>query len=206
MRDLIVLVPDKNTEYAVRGALTRSEALGIRPVTATVLVEPNRDGGVRVRGPQTVQVERPRFAHALIILDYEGSGAAAPASELERSLDEQLAYSWGPDGKAIVVEPEVDVWMWGAESHLRAVAGWTRAESPRQYLTERGFAFSQHDKPLRPKEALQELFREAQIPRSSANYQAIAAKVSLTKCQDPAFRRLRNTLTGWFGAVASPDA
>lgn len=47
MKDLVVLVADKNAEFALRGALQRSEALGIRPMTSEFLMHPERDGGAR---------------------------------------------------------------------------------------------------------------------------------------------------------------
>src|SRR5437762_1447368 len=94
MRDLVVLVPDKNTEYAVRGALGREQSLGIRPVDFSVIVDPGRDGGVRRRGTQILRVERQQFTHAVLIFDYEGSGAAIPAADLENELDAALVADW----------------------------------------------------------------------------------------------------------------
>ena len=80
MRDLVLLVPDKDTEYTIRGALGRHQALGIRQIDFQVLVEPGRDGGVRCRGAQVLKVVRARFSHAAMVMDYEGSGAdVAPA-------------------------------------------------------------------------------------------------------------------------------
>ena len=120
MRDLILLVPDKNTEYTVRGALSRHEALGIRRIDFQVLVEQG-DGGVRRRGSQVLGVQQARFSHALLLLDYEGCGSNVAPVELETQLDGALSVMWGDRAKAIVIDPEVDVWMWGAETHLRAM-------------------------------------------------------------------------------------
>ena len=44
-KDLIILVADKNMEFAVRGILTRLEALGIRDITYDLYVHPERDPG-----------------------------------------------------------------------------------------------------------------------------------------------------------------
>lgn len=167
MYDLLVLVPDKNTEFAVAGAITRHAAFGIRPINCTIRVEPGRDGGVRVRGAQLLAVERNRFDCALMILDYEGSGTTLSPLALESELDAALAQSWGPQGKAIVIEPEVDVWMWGAETHLQEVVGWTAELPIRAWLESQGSDFMVNGKPQRPKEALQRLFEEAGLPRSA---------------------------------------
>ena len=200
MRDLLVLVPDKNTEYVVKGALRRTEALGIRPIDFQIVVDPGRDGGVRRRGVQILRVERLRFGHALLIFDHEGSGAeGTPAHALEDQMDLLLSASWNDQAKSIVIEPEVDVWLWGAESHIRHVVAWPSPPGVREWLQGRGFLFTATGKPVRPKEATEAVFRQRQVPRSSAAYESIARRVSLKRCEDAAFLRLKDTLQRWFG-------
>lgn len=199
MRDLILLVPDKNTEFTVRGALSRPDALGIREIDFQLLVEPGRDGGVRRRGSQVLGVQQARFAHALLLLDHEGSGSEIGPVELEAQLDQSLSVMWGDRAKAIVIDPEVDVWMWGAETHLRSMVDWRFPEDIRPWLVAQSFVFAADGKPARPKEALEAAFRRAQTPRSSARYEQVARRISLTRCKDDAFLRLRTTMVGWFG-------
>jgi hypothetical protein len=122
-----------------------------------------------------------------------------PAPALEAQLDELLLPIWGPHAKAIVIEPEVDVWMWGAEAHLHSTLDWGFDEGIREWLEAEGYAFDASRKPLRPKEALDAAFRRARVPRSSARYADVAGKISLARCADPAFLRLRHALTSWFG-------
>jgi hypothetical protein len=198
MRDLVLLVPDKNTEHAVRGALSRPDALGIRSIDFDVLVDQGRDGGVRRRGAQVLGVQRLRFAHALLLLDYEGSGSSVSPAALEIQLDQALSDLWGDRAKAIVIDPEVDVWMWGAETHLRSTMDWHFPEGIRAWLASQSFAFTAEGKPLRPKEALEAAFRRAQVPRSSARYEQVTRSISLARCKDDAFLRLRSAVVGWF--------
>ena len=200
MRDLILLVPDKNTEFTVRGALGRPEALGIRPIDFQVLVDQGRDGGVRRRGSQVLGVQQARFAHALLLLDHEGSGSDIPPVDLEAQLDQSLSVMWGDRAKAIVIDPEVEVWMWGAETHLRSMVDWRFPEDIRPWLVAQSFVFTADGKPARPKEAIEAAFRRAQTPRSSARYEQVARRISLTRCKDQAFLRLRASVVGWFGA------
>ena len=200
MRDIVLLVPDKNAEFTVRGALGRHQSLGIRPIDFDVIVDPGRDGGVRRRGAQILAVERNQFRHAALILDYEGSGATVSAVELEANLDAALSDRWGSGAKAIVIEPELDVWMWGAETHVREVVGWYHPPGIRDWLRSQHFEFDAQGKPLRPKEALEAVCRQAQVPRSSAQYQDLARRISLSRCRDTAFLRLRDALTTWFPA------
>jgi hypothetical protein len=199
MRDLVVLVPDKNTEYVVLGVLSRPQALGIRAIDFKVIVDPGHDGGVRRRGAQILHVERHQFSHAVLMFDYEGSGATERRSDLEAGLDATLSQDWGRDAKTIIIEPEVDVWMWGAEAHLKSVVRWKFPEGIRDWLGAESFSFTSSGKPVRPKEALEAVFRRAQVSRSSASYQALAKRLSLARCEDPAFHRLRERMVEWFG-------
>ena len=56
----------------------------------------------------------------------------------------------------------------------------------------------ENEKPERPKEALEAVFRICRLPMSAANYQKIANRISLSRCLDPAFLRLRDRLRIWF--------
>jgi hypothetical protein len=203
MRDLILLVPDKNTEYTVRGALGRPASLGIREIDFQVLVDQGRDGGVRRRGSQVLGVQHARFLHALLLLDYEGSGSRLAPAELEGQLDDALSVMWGDRAKAIVIDPEMDVWMWGAETHVRSMVDWQFPEGVRSWLISQSFVFAADGKPTRPKEALAAAFRRAQTPRSSARYEYAAQRISLTRCKDDAFARLRASMVNWFGNAAT---
>lgn len=205
-RDLVCVVPDKNTEFTIKGGLRRPSAMGIRPVDSEIIVDPGRDGGVRRRGVQLLAFQRRRFAHALLIFDYEGSGSVESAETLEASLDADLAGAWDDRAKAIVIEPEVDAWMWGAETHLRTAVRWQGPPGILEWLEEQRYEFnSATGKPIRPKEALEAVFRRAGMPRSSAHYAQVAGAISLSRCRDAAFRRLRETLQRWFAAAGPED-
>lgn len=197
MKDLVLLVADKNAEYALKGALERTHRLGIRPITFEFRSHPG-DGGVRKIGPEILARERQRFSHALLIFDFEGSGADCDAATLEAKLDERLQVVWQDRAKAIVIEPEVDVWMWGSDNAIRDVVGWPHDDTIRNWLGQNGFEFQANDKPIRPKESLEAVTREANQPRSSALYQQIASNISLRNCTDAAFQRLRQQLINWF--------
>lgn len=200
MRDIVFLVPDKNTEYTVRGAIGRHAALGIRPIDCDVIVDPGRDGGVRARGKTILDLERSRFHHAVMILDYEGSGTSGTADQLQLDLDAQLATAWADAAKVIVVRPEIDIWMWGNDTHLHHVLGSDFGVGVRTFLKNAGFLFDENNKPQRPKEALETAFRQVRLPRSSAMYRDLASRLSLANCTDTAFRRLQEALVRWFPA------
>jgi hypothetical protein len=199
MKDLVVMVADKNAQFALRGALNRPEALGIRRIQFEFRVHPGRDGGARKSGPEMLALERGRFKHGLLVMDFEGSGTSCDnAEELEAELDARLQPHWTDRAKAIVIEPEVDAWMWGSNNALRESFRWEGRRRIRDWLRDQGYQFSDQEKPERPKEALEAVLRYCKLPRSSALYQEIASKLSLPRCVDPAFQRLRSQLIRWF--------
>lgn len=199
MKDLVLLVADKNAEFALKGALGRPEALGVRSITFAVFVHMGRDGGTRKNGVELLALHRARFAKALLILDFEGCGTdKSSAIELEAELDARLLSRWGEDAKSIVIESELDVWAWGGDYSVETAIGWSSVKGVRAWLSGNGFEFDANRKPIRPKEALEAALRCEGSPRSSALYRAIASKISLRHCSDPAFNRLRDCLVGRF--------
>lgn len=198
--DLVVLAADKNMQSAIKGALARPVALRIRPITFDFRVHPGRDGGVRTSGIDVLRRERHRFGHAILVLDFEGSGARAGQTsiELEADLDSKLAAIWGNDAKAVVIDPELEAWVWGSDNALSSALSWPLGQSIRPWLSDRGFAFNGVGKPERPKEAFEALVAVHKLPRSSAIYEGITSQISLAACKDAAFGRLRDSLRTWF--------
>lgn len=198
MPDLVVLVADKNMEYTLRAGLQRHEALGIRPISFDVVQHAERDSGVRTTGAQLVALERRSFSHALVVLDYEGSGADVPPEVLEEQLDRQLTAQWGSQAKAIVIDPELEVWIWGSDNALKQLLNWPHETGIRRWLQEHQYEISADAKPERPKEALESVLQACRTPRSSAIYAKIADGISIRRCTDPALVRLRAQLSRWF--------
>lgn len=199
-KDLVVLVADKNAHFALRGALNRPKSLGIRTIEFEFLVHPQRDGGVRKNGTELLRAERKGFSHAVLMLDFEGSGSScSTAKELEDQLQERIEQTWHTNGIAVVADPEVDSWLWGSDNTLAQVLNWSREESVREWLKDREFAFHANQKPKRPKEAIETVLREQRIPRSSSLYERITKQLSVNKCVDPAADRLRHWLREKFG-------
>ena len=203
MHDIVVLAADKPMERVLDRLLRRHESLGIRELSvARPLTHPQRDGGVRTRGAELLTVQAGRCRHAIMVFDREGSGGdELSAEELERRGDEQLSATWGDRGKCIVIDPELDAWMWGSDAVLRQAVGWTSAEPVRQFVTRRRFELK-GTKPVRPKEAMAAVLKEVRLPMSAAVYEEIADRISLKRCTDSAFGRLRVQLRSWFGGTS----
>lgn len=203
MKDLVLLVADKNMQATLRGVLARPQAMGIKAISFDIRVHPGRDGGSRTTGASILAVERGRFDHALLIFDLVGSGARTDDPVmLEQQLDAHLGAQWADRAKAIVIAPELDAWLWGADSALREVFRWPLDQPIRQWLLERGFQFDGAGKPAQPKEALEAIVRIHRQARSSALYEKVAGKLSLKRCRDAAFVRMRTQLQRWFAPCA----
>ena len=54
MKDLVLLVADKNAHFALKGALSRPEALEIHSIEFEFRVHPGRDGVARRTGPEVL--------------------------------------------------------------------------------------------------------------------------------------------------------
>lgn len=206
MLDLVVLAADKNMQFALNGALRRSEALGIRPITFEFFVHPGRDGGARSSGADVLRSERRQFEYALLILDFDGCSAKAgqTALDVEAQLDEELSLVWKAKAKAIVIDPELETWVWGSDNALQTALGWPLPQSIRTWLTEHGYSVGTNGKPDDPKAAFEALVPVHKIPRSSAVYESITSKISLATCQDEGFQRLKKALRHWFPASPTP--
>jgi hypothetical protein len=200
VNDLVVLAADRNIEFAMRGILERHQAIGIRGIRFDIYVHPERDPGCRHHGAEFLRPFQRRHHHALVVFDREGSGKQRRREEIEAELDAQLGTSgWGERAAAIVIDPEVEQWVWSQSPAVEEVLGWAgRDPSLGAWLRQERWWHAGAPKPHRPKEAMQAALRMVGKPRSSSQYRALASKVTLQRCQDPAFLALLEVLRRWF--------
>ena len=200
-KDLVVLAADKDMEYALKGLLSRPQALGIRAIEADIRVHPGHDPACAGRGVEYLSSFSEYYHYGLLLFDHEGSGREQTQPQaLQEALNRDFVHSaWGERARAIVLSPELEVWVWSNSPHIDDVAGWKdRQPSLRSWMVEQGWLEEGEVKPRRPKEALQAALREARIPRSPSLYQRIAERVSLRRCEDRAFLKFKDILGSWF--------
>jgi hypothetical protein len=199
--DLAVLIADKNMEGAFRGLLSRPQSLGLRDISCKFYVHPERDPGCLLRGHDFLRPFTQRYAHGLVVFDREGSGQdAAERSFLEQEVERRLSSAgWGDRAAAVVIDPELEVWVWNDSPHVATTLGWDTEKPPlKDWLRQRGWLPEGEGKPTQPKRAVEEALRVARKPRSSSIYYQLAQKVSFDRCIDPSFLRLRQILSRWF--------
>lgn len=201
-RDLVILVPGADEQAALEGILARHQALGIHPIWAEFQRHPDRDPGCLLRAHEFLRPQANRFRHALVLFDRNGCGQEDKTrEELEHQVESRLSASgWGDRAAVVVIDPELEVWVWSDSPHVEAHLGWEGREPDlHAWMVREGFRREGQAKPRQPKEAVERALREARKRRSSAIYQHLAEEVSLTRCEDPAFLKLRETLRSWFG-------
>lgn len=198
-KDLIILAADKDLENALAGLLPRRQSLGIREVKADIQVHQEHDPGCARRGVPFLSIFARQYRHGLLIFDHQGSGREQTApQELQNQLNEELAAAWGERARAIVLAPELEAWVWNSSPHVATAINWKGQPSLNNWLREQNWLGIGEDKPLQPKEAFRAALRYADTQPSAALYRQIAAKVSLSRCHDPAFQELRTILRLWF--------
>jgi hypothetical protein len=200
-KDLIVLVADGQMEFAVRGLLTHNEAIGFQELSVDIHVHPNKDPGCLRRGHEFLRPFYRQYRHALIMLDRQGCGReGASRQELESELDQRLAAAgWNDRAAAIVLDPELEIWVWSDSPHVDAALGWAgRTPSLSHWLQAEGYFQSGQTKPVKPKEAMDRALRVARKGRSSAIFLELARRVSIHRCVDPAFLKFKRVLHQWF--------
>jgi len=179
-KDLAVLIADKNIEGALRGLLSRPQALGLREISCDLYVHPERDPGCLLRGHHFLKPFAHRYAHALVIFDRDGSGREEEErAALERQVEERLSSSgWDDRAAAVVIDPELEIWVWNDSPHVESALGWSGDMSLRGWLTQKGWLPEGAAKPAQPKMAVEEALRLARRPRSSSMYHELARRIS----------------------------
>jgi hypothetical protein len=201
VKDIVFLVADKDMENALNGMLVRPKSLGIRSLEYSIFVHPRRDPGCRTECVRFLRPFARQFRYAVVLFDYQGSGKEKHSLEaLQAELEADLARNgWEDRARIIIIQPELEAWVWSDSPQVDSILGWK--DSPtnlRVWLRENGLLEQNAVKPQDPKKAMLQTLREIRKPLSSSLFRQIAEQVSLNRCQDAAFIRLRETLRAWF--------
>jgi len=199
-KDLVILCADKNQEFSLRGMVARPAALGLRPVSFEIHTHPERDPGCLSRGTAVLAALSAGYHHALLVFDHAGCGSEkVVAPDLETQCERRMAEQGWLGCATVVIEPELEAWVWSESIEVDGVLGWrSRRPGLRAWLATRDLWPTDMAKPPDPKAAMEAALRGVRKPRSSALYRQLADRVSLTRCTDRAFVKLRSSLAAWF--------
>ncbi len=202
MQDLIVLVADDNMKHAMDALLMRHADIGIRTIDFRMQVHPKRDPGVLRSSQDLLRVSIRQFRYAIAILDKEGCGKESkPPEDLERLVESSLsANGWEGRSAAIVIDPELEQWIWAGTEAVEKALNWPHRERLSEWLTATQLLDHGAVKPRDPKPAFQKACIMADVPRSSARYAKLAGIAHFQDCRDRAFRKLLSVLRSWFSS------
>ena len=182
----------------------RQPSLGIRPIKFTFTRHLNRDAGCRAYAAERLDGHRHSYHYALVMFDKDGCGAEDKPRETIQSEVEQKLYNsgWENRSKVIVIDPELETWVWTNSPHTACILGWKEEgyTELQTWLHDRGLWPVGDLKPPDPKKALLRALKAKGLQRSSKLFEKLADVVSLKECQDPAFLELAETLAEWFPA------
>ncbi|MBI1289971.1 hypothetical protein GC173_01835 [bacterium] len=202
--DLGVLVADDDQRRALEALLARHQALGIRSIAYRIIKHNNHDSGCYGKSAGLMQSFLGRVSYGIVVFDRDGSGAASPSEipEMEEKVRRaNIAAGWDPERiECVVIEPELESWVWSPSPVVVKVLGWNGEEQALAgFLREKGFRQNSRGKWEPPKEAMEAALVQKGKPRKSASYYGeIAKQASFKNCEDPAFKRLLTILRGWF--------
>jgi hypothetical protein len=200
--DLVVLAADNQMQETVRGILSRPKALSISSISFAVFSHPNKDPGCRKKAHEFLRGLRSDYRRGLVLFDYDGCGASHTSSpeEIASNVETRLRQSgWEDNARCIVIDPELEVWVWSDSQEVDRCLGWENASPPlRAWLQNRGYWPADASKPPAPKNAMEEALRKARLPHSSSIFRELGESVSLRGCEDHAFQRFRQILQEWF--------
>ena len=202
-KDLYVLVADQDMLQTMEKLLGRNTSLGIRPIEYAVAKHLHRDPGCRTSSSLYLRCHIHYYRYALVVFDGEGCGDNAPREEIQYEVEQELANNgWQNRSKVLVIDPELETWIWNGSNHVPRILGWEgRYEELKAWLTTEELWPLSASKPPDPKKAMRAALREKRRSVAAKLFGQLAKSVTLRRCQDSAFNELRDTLQDWFPAV-----
>ena len=208
MRDCIFLLADTNMEAAFKGFLCRDQfhqslqcgAFDFDARQDLVVASGANDPGLYNRGHELLRPYTQTHTHAILVLDSEWDGSPG-ADAIDTYISANLYQSGWTDAncKVIVIDPELENWIWQRNDHVACALGLDSASSFPSAIPADVWPEGQ-TKPNNPKETLEAVLRANRIPRSSSIYKNITSRVSVSNCEEQSFQLFRTTLQTWFPA------
>lgn len=205
-KDLVVLVADAHIQQTIEDLLHQSESLGIAQIAFDIFRHNNKDSGCRTQAVNYLRQHINFYTHSLVVFDRHGCSSSDSRVDIQNQVELGLRRNgWQDRSKAIVIDPELEVWIWGCQEAL-PVLGWQDGyDSLRHWLRQKRLWPDSALKPPDPKKALKAVMgRTKQRRLSGVLYGQIAHAVNFEHCQDAAFNEFRNTLQSWFPLGATP--
>lgn len=204
LNKLVALVADRDIEETLTKLFRRPEALRIGRLQFDITKHPGRDAGCRGDAANFLRQFLRTHQYGLVVFDRHGCGSDERREEIENAIEKDLYVNgWGDRARAVVIDPELEEWVWFSSPLVSAALGWGEEyDELRSWLVHRGLWRHGLPKPSDPKAAMVQAMRGASRAtrrrRSARIFGEIAAGAPLENCGDPAFNKLKGTLRDWF--------
>lgn len=201
MKDLLILVADKNMEFLMKGLLPRIPVVeGLREFDYDIFIHPERDPGVFNHSADFLRPFLNTHQFVIAILDRIGSGQE---HLLRDEIEDQIIFflsrnGWDDRAVPIVIDPELENWIWVNQQIMHETIIWSNQLNLFDWLHENNLKNTRNLKPDKPKEAFDEALKLSGTPRSSSLYHEISCRASYQNCQDPAFLKMLDLFRQWF--------
>lgn len=198
--DLAVLVADLEIENAIRGLLLQAESLHMKKPSFDIDRHFGRDPGCRKHAAAQLRPMLDRYRHALVVFDRDGCGSARSREKIQQEVETQLnANGWRGRAKAIVIEPELEAWIWNDTPQALRAMKWNKSYPElREFLQSKNLWPARKSKPPDPKAAMKATLRATGARHSPKVPFRLANEIDPRGCRDPAFNELLQTLRAWF--------
>ena len=198
MKDLIVVVADSYQEKVIEALLPRIPITSnTKTFTYDIIRNPRNDSGSYNDSHELLRPYINQYHFAIVVFDHEGCGVEDTKTRVETESDVEGLLSingWPNRNSVIVIDPELENWMWIDNPNVQDAIGWFGIESLYVWARANGKIAHGEAKPIRPKETLEEALRISNSAKSSSIYKKIAGTVSYKGCTDPAFIKLIQTI------------
>ena len=202
MKDLFVLVADEDMRQTLMALLQRHKGLHIPPIAFEVERHLRRDAGCRTDAARRLGPLSDQYRKAIVVLDKHGCGREDVAREaIQQEIEQGLAASgWADRARAVVIEPELEAWVWASSNNVTKVLGWPKGyDDLKAWLMRRDLWLEEETKPSDPKAALKAVLRNTKRAHSASLFGELAKGTTWRYCQCPAFAELKHHLQRWFG-------
>ena len=197
--DLIVLAADLDMEVTARALLENPTKLDIRNLQFHIHRHPEHDPGCHTKAATYLRNYIDTYRHALVIFDRDGCGSTAPRDQIQQKVEQDLHRNgWADSAKAIVIEPELETWIWTSSPITATTLGCDSLTDLQSLLERHDLCRPGNPKPPDPKKAMRFVCRQNRVKPSSTLFGNIASKATSSRCQDPSFVDFRKTLQDWF--------
>ena len=199
--DLVALLPGLDERETMSALLTRRhKTIGVRRIDFELLPHPRRDSGCHQEAEEALRPYLRRARHALVLFDHFGSGQdLRPAVEVESDVERRLnANGWCDRGLAVVIEPELESWVWSDSDVVAKTLSWPGGGARLDEWLGNGGYREIGLEPRQPKEAFLAALRSAALRKSAAIYRKLAETLPVGDCKDRSFQKLRSQLRAWF--------